>query len=248
MENITLLTIILSVVSITLSITALIYGWIMYRNTSKLQMQANATLEEISKRVQVVVEYSTKLVEKAWDFVTTGGTKLLEKKYEPEMENYEKRDSKIIKKTTKKLTEALKNSGLKSTQPVIEKVEETVSEGVKKTKEILKRRQYISRFDGIKEEVIEKATQNGITIDSNNFWGEIIKSEIAKKIQDKLGITIAELLLDLSDDYKLVTDEKKEMDSFWLRKIDGRIGAANVELNQVKFREYIKSFTTKQKD
>jgi hypothetical protein len=71
MDAINLLNIILSVSSATLSITAIVFSWITYRNSTKMQMDAQAILEKITQRVEVVVQSTTNQIDKAWNYITT---------------------------------------------------------------------------------------------------------------------------------------------------------------------------------
>jgi hypothetical protein len=70
MEAIDLLNIILAVSSATLSITAIVFSWITYRNSTKMQMDAQAILEKITQRVEVVVQSTTTQIDKAWNYIT----------------------------------------------------------------------------------------------------------------------------------------------------------------------------------
>ncbi len=67
MDIVTILTIILSVASITLSIVAIILGWVFFKDSSKMQIQAESILAKISEKVEVVVESTSRQLDKTLD-------------------------------------------------------------------------------------------------------------------------------------------------------------------------------------
>jgi hypothetical protein len=70
MDIINLLNIILAVSSITLSIVAIIFSWVAYRNTTKMQVDVQSILEKITQRVEVIVQNTNQQIDKAWNYFT----------------------------------------------------------------------------------------------------------------------------------------------------------------------------------
>jgi len=106
MDIVTILTIILSVASITLSIVAIILGWVFFKASSKMQIQAESILAKISEKVEVVVESTSRQLDKTLDHLLSsfGQRSLrLPEKVEQELESNLRQ--KIKEETLKTLSE-----------------------------------------------------------------------------------------------------------------------------------------------
>lgn len=66
----TIVSIVLGVVSATLAVAAFIFGWISFRNTSHMQMEAQAILAKVSEKVEVIVDRTSHQIDKAWEYFT----------------------------------------------------------------------------------------------------------------------------------------------------------------------------------
>lgn len=66
----TIVSIVLGVVSATLAVAAFIFGWVSFRNTAHMQVEAQAILAKVSEKVEVIVDRTSHQMDKAWEYFT----------------------------------------------------------------------------------------------------------------------------------------------------------------------------------
>lgn len=154
MDTITVLTIILSVASITLSVTASIFGWVTYRNSTKMQMEAQNILSQVSQKVEVVVERTSHQMDRAWEFFTGNP---LAKKDEDATNKEEQLKSAVIEEAKKEATDVMKKAGVDKDvlNSLVKKVETLVARSTVKTRELFESQQLVSKLSELEREMRE---------------------------------------------------------------------------------------------
>ena len=66
----TIVSLVLGVVSTTLAIAAFIFGWVSFRNSFRMQVDAQSILAKVSEKVEVIIHHTSHQLNKAWDYVT----------------------------------------------------------------------------------------------------------------------------------------------------------------------------------
>lgn len=154
MDTITVLTIILSVASITPSIAASIFGWVTYKNSTKMQMDAQSILSQVSQKVEVVVERTSHQMDRAWEFFTGNP---LAKKDEETSNKEEELKSAVIEEAKKEATEVMKKAEVDKDvlNSLVKKVETLVARSTVKTRELFESQQLLSKLSELEREMRE---------------------------------------------------------------------------------------------
>lgn len=140
MEALSLLTILsffTSAASIALAVAAFIFGWRSFVRSSEMQMKAQASLEKISEKAEVIAKQTSGQIDKAWDYFTKTPTEVSPEETEELAKKEEEKRKKIIEDAKNETIKALEKAGVKS--EVIHNLEEKV-EGIieKSTHETVK--------------------------------------------------------------------------------------------------------------
>ena len=153
-DIITILSIVLSVASTTLSITAIVISWVMYKNSTKMQVDAQTILAQVSQKVDVVVDKTSHQIDRAWDYFT-GSTPSAPIERDDEFAKLgEEIKVKAIEEAKKQATDLMKKAGVDKEilDSLVSKVEKLVGKSAEKTGELFKRE---SLFDTLSELEIE---------------------------------------------------------------------------------------------
>jgi hypothetical protein len=154
MDLVTSIGIILSISSITLSLIAIWFAWVSYKNTTDMQMKAQAILEQVSQKVEVVVNLTSQQVEKAWNYFTQNPISTVDKKEEVSFNINELRKQ-IIDENKIETEKLIKEAGIGKTEfeLLTSKFEELFGKTTEKTEEIYNKQLIMNKYFEIESEL-----------------------------------------------------------------------------------------------
>jgi hypothetical protein len=179
MENyLTMWSIFLAVASTTLAIAAFIFSWVSYRNATKLQINAQEILSQISQKVEVVVDRTTHQMDKAWDYFTALPYTSISKYSEDILKKEDELKTQIIEEARKETTELMKDAGLqkKTLDDLIEKVQGLVGKSSERTIQLLGRERIITSLYTIEQELKALAKEYKVVFSKGFNLRDIVKS------------------------------------------------------------------------
>ncbi|MHB1687911.1 MAG: hypothetical protein ACYCVH_11105 [Ignavibacteriaceae bacterium] len=156
MDLITILTIILSVVSSTLSVVAIIFAWVSYKNSSKMQMDAQAILEKITQKIEVVAQSTANQIDKAWNYFTNTNYSLKDDTSKTLLD-IESIKQKFINETKEEINTLINDLGTDKNKinELSQKVEFLVQKTTDVTEELILKQTLINNLQSLNGELID---------------------------------------------------------------------------------------------
>lgn len=150
MDFLTVLGITLSVTSITLSIVAMIFAWVSYKNSTQMQMKAQAILEQISQKVEIIVDKTSHQIDKAWDYFTQS-IESNQKGKETLLFSPDELKKQIIDETKKESEKLIKNIGIDKDkiQSLEDKFSELVNKTTTRTEEVFNKQLLLDKYSQV---------------------------------------------------------------------------------------------------
>ena len=154
MDILSILGIILSVTSITLAIVAIWFAWFSYKNSTEMQMKAQSILEQITQKVEVVVDKTSHQMDRAWDYITQKGDSRIDEQEET-LFDIDKLKKEVIEETKNETIKIIKESGLdiEKVNLLESKVEAIVNRTTDKTEDLFKKEKMLEKYKLVDEEL-----------------------------------------------------------------------------------------------
>ena len=139
LDLITVVSLLASTASITLAVAAFIFGWRTFVKSSEMQMKAQASLEKISEKAEVIAGQTSGQIEKAWDYFTRPQLERAPEEIEKLEKQQEDQKKAIVDEAKKEVFKGLEEAGIsgeiiKSMDTRIGRImEETTNKAAKST-------------------------------------------------------------------------------------------------------------------
>lgn len=185
MDITTVLGIILSVSSITLSLVAIWFAWVSYKNSTDMQMKAQGILEQISQKVELIVDKTSHQIDRAWEYFTNTSKPLPNKTDESNF-NVDELRKQIVEETKSETLKLIQDAGLDKSK--IESLNtilaDLVDKTTERTKEVFSKQLIIDRYSEIESEIKKwyERKLNWIFPPNINFVQMIHNKEINSKL------------------------------------------------------------------
>ncbi len=150
MDTLSILGIILSISSITLAIVAIWFAWVSYKNSTDMQMKAQSILEQISQKVEVIVDKTSHQIDRAWDYFTQS-TDSNQKEKEPSSFNPDELKKQLIDETKKESEKMIKDLGIDKDKILTleNKISEIVNKTTVKAEEVFNKQLLIDKYSQV---------------------------------------------------------------------------------------------------
>jgi hypothetical protein len=179
-DYLTMVSIFLSIASTTLAIAAFIFSWVTFKSTSKIQIDAQAILAQISEKVEVVVDKTSHQIDKAWDYFTSHNSSSLPKSIEVANKKLDDLKNQIIGEARKEITESIKRFSPEIDKElfkamIMEEVEKLVGRSTQQTKQLMEREALILKIAEIQAIVMKIAIERGYKLDQGTSFMTFLK-------------------------------------------------------------------------
>jgi len=166
-DLLTTVSILLAVASTTLAIAAFVFSWVSFRNTSQMQMNAQAILAQISQRVEVVVERTSQQMDRAWEYFTSLPAAPPSLPSEALAEREEKLRAQVIEEARQEAAKAIKSAGLdkEALKNLLEQVQGVIDRSAERTRHLLAQQDLLGKVSEIEGELRLLAAEPGIGSD-----------------------------------------------------------------------------------
>jgi hypothetical protein len=170
--------ILLAVVSATLAIAAFIFSWVTFRNTSNMQMQAQAILAQVSQKVEVVVERTSQQIDRAWDYFTGAPTATQSKVSEEVAQKEEELRAQISEEVRREAAEVMKKAGLEkeTLKSLLGQVESIIAKTTQRTRQLFEQQNLLLKLSEIERELRDTSEGLGRTLPPNIPLEELVLS------------------------------------------------------------------------
>ena len=215
MDIVQTLGIILSVSSITLSIVAILFAWVSYKHSTEMQIKAQAILEQVSQKVEVLVKLTSSQIERAWDYFTQSHNTPEEKKEEISF-NIEELRKQIIAETKEETEKLIEDAGIErgKIDLVISKLEGLLNKSTEKTQEIFNKQKILDRYTEVEFELKKWFERKMKWIfPPNIFMVHMLENEEIRSVLPKNMLKEIRVFIDTRNKVahsKPVTDEEME--------------------------------------
>ncbi len=154
MDAASILGIILSVSSITLAIVAIWFSWVTYKNSTEMQMKSQSILEQITQKVEVIVDKTSHQVDRAWDYFTQKEVSNINKKEEVSFDS-EKLKKEIVEETKNETIKIIKETGLdiEKVRNLESKVEDILNRTTEKAEDVFNKERMLDRYEQVEKEL-----------------------------------------------------------------------------------------------
>lgn len=154
MDTLSILSIILAVSSITLALVAIWFSWVSYKNSTDLQMKAQSILEQISQKVELIVDKTSHQIDRAWDYFTQKIEPINDKK-EVITFNLDELKKEIVEETKNETIKIISEAGLdnEKIRQLERKVESVVNKITDRTQEVFNKQLILDKYTQIENEL-----------------------------------------------------------------------------------------------
>jgi len=165
-DPLTTVTILLAVVSTTFAIASFVFSWVSFRNTSQMQMNAQAILAQISQRVEVVVERTSQQMDKAWEYFTSLPPPPPSIASEELAQREEELRAQIIEEAREEAAQVIKQAGLDTDvlKRLLPEVEDVIGRSAERSGRLFALQEFLLRFSEIERELRDIAAESGVIL------------------------------------------------------------------------------------
>jgi hypothetical protein len=171
------ISIILSAISITLAILAIIFGWITFRNANRMQIESSYLLSQVSQKVEVISERTSRQLDKAWDYVTNRQGNQIEgnEQIKKEIERMKKQ---VIDEAREEANALIKNAGLDKqiAKSTVDKLNNIVGKVTEKSTEIGNISLFLERYGMVEQEVKAFVKSLGLVINKESNLSKLLRA------------------------------------------------------------------------
>lgn len=202
-DVLTFVTILLAVASLTLSIAAVIFSWVTFNNTSKMQMDAHATLAKISERVEVIAQQTSHQMERVLEYFTrTEPTSEISKQV-AERENELK--EKLKEQVQHAITEAIKEAGLEKEKldAFVSRVASLVSQITERTIPLMDKQRFTELLSEVSDKLNDYASRKAFSFPPNTPLGQMLRAGVYDELMKQQP---TEVVVPVSRDLKILVD------------------------------------------
>ncbi len=150
----TISSLVLSIVSITLAIVSAIFAWVSYKNSTAMQMKAQAILEQVSQKVEVIVKLTASQIERAWDYVMQNRSAISGKDEQINF-NVDELSKKILIESKEETEKLIKDSGIDKAKidSIVSQLETLIDKTTEKTKDVYTKQAVLEKYLEIENEL-----------------------------------------------------------------------------------------------
>lgn len=197
------ISIILSAVAITLAIVAIVFGWVTFRNANRMQSESSALLSQVSQKVEVISERTSRQLDKAWDYVTHRQGEPKEESSEQVKKEIERMRKQVIDDARKEASMVIEKAGLdkRVAQSTVDELQNIVGKLSEKSIEVSNIRLFLEKYGRIELEVGSFAKSLGIDVSKAFHLPQLLRmceKRLSRPLPQRL-LEEAELLTEVRD-------------------------------------------------
>ena len=180
--------IILSAVSITLAIIAIIFGWVTFRNANRMQNESSSLLSQVSHKVEVISSRTSRQLDKAWDYVTHSKGEPKEESSEQVKKEIGRMRKQVIDDARKEASLVIEKAGLnrRVAKSTVHELQNLVGKVTEKSIEVSNVRLFLERYGKI-EYAIERFAKNmGLEISKDTNLPQLLRIMSERRLMHPL--------------------------------------------------------------
>lgn len=168
----TIVSLILGIASVTLAISAFIFGWATFRSTSKVQIEMHDLVSKVSNKVEVLAELSSRQIEKTLDYFTSPVSRDAAQLLEEFERRAEEQNEKLKEEARREALDVLKDAKVdkESVDKLLSGFENLVGKSSERAKAQAAQVRLVRQFSIIEAEIMELMDFIGLEYSPDTPW------------------------------------------------------------------------------
>jgi vacuolar-type H+-ATPase subunit I/STV1 len=154
-DLLTLISLIVGIISITLAISAFIFSWVTFRNSSKMQMEAQRILDKISEKVDIVADRTSHQLDKVWEYFTALPSSRTKEITEETQEREQALKEELKVEARQEAMAVLSEAGVQKgrIESLLAHVESIINQSTERTKTLIEKENFLQKISDIEFEL-----------------------------------------------------------------------------------------------
>jgi len=194
-DFLTSVTVLLAVASATLAIASFVFSWVAFRNTTQMQMDAQAILAQVSQKVEVVVERTSHQIDRAWEYFTALPSQPAAEAAHELAERERELRSQIIEEARQEAANVIARAGLDSDalQSLLQQVQSVIEKSAERTTVLSAEQEFLRELNEVELQARLQAAQFEIGVDPNAPLDALVKG-LSDLFPDQVSHDLARLM------------------------------------------------------